>query len=267
MLDELRQNPWPWVAGLGASSVLAVGVAVWLQERVPPLPPHLAIALSTARRQTPWRKRQRTERLVQAAAREDGIPGLVELHAEIQHIAGARRETAEALIRCVVDLSQTVRRHDLAAPVDLQMEIYDWYQESTVEEGYPVTHALVEAAKQHTASDLLSSSPQGLRHLLRAVRLGLVMALVRGDYAAFIDERCTAREESGRLAAIIEVLQEAARSAPPAIAGMVHAELDATEPQVRTVLRRISDTDADGHLNLGRCVDTERGYSEVHGQA
>ncbi|MFF3687258.1 NB-ARC domain-containing protein [Streptomyces sp. NPDC002187] len=34
-LDELRQDPWPWVAGLGALSVLAAGVAVWMQEHPP----------------------------------------------------------------------------------------------------------------------------------------------------------------------------------------------------------------------------------------
>jgi hypothetical protein len=34
-LDQLRQQPWLWVAVLAVLSVVAVGAAVWMQERLP----------------------------------------------------------------------------------------------------------------------------------------------------------------------------------------------------------------------------------------
>jgi hypothetical protein len=47
LLAGLRKHPWPWVGALAALSVVAVCVAVWIQERVPaaddPPPPPPAV--------------------------------------------------------------------------------------------------------------------------------------------------------------------------------------------------------------------------------
>ncbi|MFF7171628.1 hypothetical protein [Streptomyces pseudovenezuelae] len=265
---------WPsWLKYCLWVAVVVLGILVFVAEMRRGRVGEVESAVNQARRSVaPWRRR-RAEALVRRAAVEDGWPNLAAVHTEIHAVVGRNRRAAKQLVTSVITAAGTVRRYDLAAPVQTQLAIYESYCRGEWNIDHLEVKALVEASKCRTSAELLAASPLALKPLLHALLIGLGMAVNITNFhprnADEIGATQEARQESGRLLGLIDTLREQAPNASGTVAGIVHEELIQADSFAAPVRDRMSET-LPGHPGIFShlyCDLTVEGYRQVRGVA